>query len=201
MTAALGGCEWSAAHPGRTLPPGKTRYSLYRRLGGPQGRSGQVENLVPTGIRSRTVQPVAQSLYRLSYPIPPIVLLDIPLQASSHYIYANVGSDVFQQWQALWSGWQNGRGWRGIYEQADNAKPLGGRYPHQVWDTLPWPNHISLAPFSCELSPNKLSFSCRLLFCDVSSLHWEIELAKGRCWGLSEVRCLLQKKAPDVRSK
>jgi len=26
------------------------------------------ENLVPTGIRSRTVQPVAQSLYRLSYP-------------------------------------------------------------------------------------------------------------------------------------
>jgi len=43
---------------GRTLPPGKTRYSFYRRLDGPQGRSGQVENLVPTGIRSRTVQPV-----------------------------------------------------------------------------------------------------------------------------------------------
>jgi len=50
------------------LPPGKTRYPLYRRLGGPQGQSGQAENLVPTGIRSRTVQPpVAQSLYRLSY--------------------------------------------------------------------------------------------------------------------------------------
>ena len=28
-------------------------------LGGPQGRSGRVENLVPTGIRSRTIQPVA----------------------------------------------------------------------------------------------------------------------------------------------
>ena len=27
-------------------------------MGGPQGRSGRVENLVPTGIRSRTVQPV-----------------------------------------------------------------------------------------------------------------------------------------------
>jgi hypothetical protein len=25
MTAALEGDEWSAAHPGRTLPPGKTR--------------------------------------------------------------------------------------------------------------------------------------------------------------------------------
>jgi len=34
----------------------------------PQGRSGRAENLVPTGIRSRTVQPAAQSLYRLSYP-------------------------------------------------------------------------------------------------------------------------------------
>jgi len=68
MTAALEGGEWSAARPGRTLPPGKTRYPLYRRLGGPQDRSGRAENLVPTEIRSRTVQPVAQSLYRLSYP-------------------------------------------------------------------------------------------------------------------------------------
>jgi len=38
--------------------PEKTRYTLYRRLRGPQGRSGRTENLVPTGIRSRTVQPV-----------------------------------------------------------------------------------------------------------------------------------------------
>ena len=55
--------EWSAGRPGRTLPPGKTPYPLHRRLGGPQGRSGRAENLVPTGIRSRTVQPVAQLLY------------------------------------------------------------------------------------------------------------------------------------------
>jgi len=68
MTAALEGGEWSAARPGRTLPPGKTWYPLYRRLGGPQGRSGRAENLIPTGIWSRTVQPVAQSLYPLSYP-------------------------------------------------------------------------------------------------------------------------------------
>jgi len=31
---------------------------LYKRLGWPQGRSGRAENLVPTGIRFRTVQPV-----------------------------------------------------------------------------------------------------------------------------------------------
>ena len=68
MTAELEGGEWSAARPGRTLPPGKARYPFYWRLCGPQGRSERAENLVPTGIRSRTIQPVAQSLYRLSYP-------------------------------------------------------------------------------------------------------------------------------------
>jgi hypothetical protein len=58
MTTALEGGEWSAARPCRTLPPGRTRYPFYRRLGGPQGRSERAEILVPTGIRSRTVQPV-----------------------------------------------------------------------------------------------------------------------------------------------
>ena len=58
MTAALEGAEWSAARPGRTLPPGKIRHPFYRRLDGPQGRSGRAENLIPTWIRSRTVQPV-----------------------------------------------------------------------------------------------------------------------------------------------
>jgi len=58
MTAPLEGGEWPAAPPGRTLPPGKIRYPFYRRLGGPQGRSGREENLVPARIRSRTVQSV-----------------------------------------------------------------------------------------------------------------------------------------------
>jgi hypothetical protein len=42
------------------LPPGKTRYPLYRRLGGPQGRSGQMRKISPPpGFDPRTVQPVA----------------------------------------------------------------------------------------------------------------------------------------------
>jgi len=37
MTAAVEGGEWSAAHPGRTLPLAKkTLYSFYRRLVGPR---------------------------------------------------------------------------------------------------------------------------------------------------------------------
>jgi hypothetical protein len=47
MTAALEGGEWSAARLGRTLPRGKTRFPLYRRLGGPQGRSGQARKISP----------------------------------------------------------------------------------------------------------------------------------------------------------
>jgi len=50
--------ERSAARSGRTLPPEKTKYPFYRRLGERQGRSGRAEYLAPTGIRSRTVQPV-----------------------------------------------------------------------------------------------------------------------------------------------
>jgi len=68
MTAALEGDEWLTARPGRTLLPGRTLYPFYKRLSGPQGWSGWAENLVLTGIRSRTVQPVDQSLNRLSYP-------------------------------------------------------------------------------------------------------------------------------------
>ena len=54
------GSEGSASRPGRSLPPGKTRYPLYRRLGGPQGRCGQVRKISPPpGFDPRTVQPVA----------------------------------------------------------------------------------------------------------------------------------------------
>ena len=66
MTVALEVGEWSVACPGCTLPLEKTRYPFYRRLGGPQGQSGRVENLVPTGIRSWTVQPVV-SVYLYIY--------------------------------------------------------------------------------------------------------------------------------------
>ena len=56
-------------HPA-ALSPGKTRYPLYRRLGGPQGRSGRVRKISPprTGIRSPDRRARSESLYRLSYP-------------------------------------------------------------------------------------------------------------------------------------
>jgi hypothetical protein len=42
------------------LTPRKTLYSLYRRLGGPQGRSGRVRKISSSpGFDLQTVQPVA----------------------------------------------------------------------------------------------------------------------------------------------
>jgi hypothetical protein len=62
LTSALDGVG-GQRHAPATLTPGKTRYPLYRRMGGPQGRSGQVQKISPpAGFDPRTVQPV-QSLY------------------------------------------------------------------------------------------------------------------------------------------
>ena len=46
-------------HGPAALPPVKTRYPLYRRRGGPQGRFGRVRKISPPpGFDPRTVQPV-----------------------------------------------------------------------------------------------------------------------------------------------
>jgi hypothetical protein len=59
------GGEGSASSPGRSLPPGKSRYPLHRRLGGHQDRSGQVRKFSPsTGIRSPYRPARSQSLNR-----------------------------------------------------------------------------------------------------------------------------------------
>jgi hypothetical protein len=57
-------------HVPTALPPGKTRYPLYRRLGGPQGRSGRVQK-ISSHWGSIPEHPArSESLYRLSYPGP-----------------------------------------------------------------------------------------------------------------------------------
>jgi hypothetical protein len=60
MATALEGSEGPALRPGRYLPPEKTRYPLYRRLGGPQGRPGQMRKISPPpGFDLWIFQPVA----------------------------------------------------------------------------------------------------------------------------------------------
>jgi hypothetical protein len=53
LTSALDGGVGGQRHAPAALPQGKTRYPLYRRLGGPQGRFGRARKISPpTGIRS-----------------------------------------------------------------------------------------------------------------------------------------------------
>jgi len=50
----------STPRPGRFNPGEEAQYPLYRRLGGPQGQSGQVQKISPQpGFDPWTVQPVA----------------------------------------------------------------------------------------------------------------------------------------------
>jgi hypothetical protein len=58
-TSTLEGDEGSVSRPGRFLPAGKTWYPLYRRMGGPLERSGQVRKISPPlGFDPLTVQSV-----------------------------------------------------------------------------------------------------------------------------------------------
>jgi hypothetical protein len=58
-------------HAPAALPPGMTRYLLYRRLGGPTGPVWTgAENLAPTGIRSPDSRAHSEPLYRLQCPGP-----------------------------------------------------------------------------------------------------------------------------------
>jgi hypothetical protein len=51
---------WSTPRPGRFTLGKEVRYPLYRRLGGPQGRSGRVRKISPPpGFDPQTVQPIA----------------------------------------------------------------------------------------------------------------------------------------------
>ena len=75
MIAALEGGEWSAARPGRTLPPGKTQYPFYRRLGGATGP-------VWTGEKSRP--------HRDSIPDHPArSSVSIPTELPGQHVYNN----------------------------------------------------------------------------------------------------------------
>ena len=73
-------------HAPAALSPRKNRFPSYRRLGGPQCRSGQVRKISsPPGFDPRTVQLVASCYTELNYPGPCFVW--ILQQIASVFLY------------------------------------------------------------------------------------------------------------------
>ena len=61
---------WSTPRPRRFTRGNETRYPLYRRMGGPQGRSGRVRKIPPPPRSDpRPVQPVASRYTDWSIPV------------------------------------------------------------------------------------------------------------------------------------
>ena len=61
-------------HAPAALPPGKTQYPLYRRLGGSQSLWAGAENLAPPlGFDPQTIQPVASRYTDYAIPAPLLV--------------------------------------------------------------------------------------------------------------------------------
>jgi hypothetical protein len=77
LTSSLHGVG-GQRHAPSALPPGKTRYALYTRLGGHQGRSGRVRNISPPpGFDPRTLQPVASHYNGSANPPPARPLVSV----------------------------------------------------------------------------------------------------------------------------
>jgi len=89
--------EGSASRPGRSLPPWKTRYPLYRRLGGPQGRSGHVWKISP----HRDSIPGPSNL-RVSLRLFHIAVIRNIFITSDHYLINGL------QWENIWKLWRLG---------------------------------------------------------------------------------------------
>jgi len=99
MTAALEVGEWSAARPGRTLPPGKTRYPFYRKAGwAPQpvwtgGKSRSHRNSIPDCPAHN------HSLYRLSYRAHVMAELYICIIILFVYHYVSTSTTGMRRWK------------------------------------------------------------------------------------------------------
>jgi hypothetical protein len=85
-------------HTSDALPPGKTRYPLCRRLGGPQGRSGWVQKISPPPeFDPQAVQPIANCHADCAIPAHVIIIDNYKIYYPCLYI-------SILQANSLWAG-------------------------------------------------------------------------------------------------
>ena len=81
-------------HAPAALPPGKTRNLLYKRLGGPQGRSGQVQKISPPPWFDPGPSSLVASRYT-DYATRPIEIYN-----GWNIIYCDIGRDEYNNTEA-----------------------------------------------------------------------------------------------------
>jgi hypothetical protein len=87
-------------HVPAALPPRKTRYPLYRRMGGPLGWSGQVRKIFPVpGFDPRNVQPVASSY--TDWTIPATIYMNVLHTFYLIYQFAGVKLTTLSVWVVI----------------------------------------------------------------------------------------------------
>jgi hypothetical protein len=123
--------EWGeglASHPGRFIHPGNTRYPLYRRRGGSQGWSGQVQkNSPPPGFDPRTVQLVASRYTDWATGSYSMQIFTLTLSLLMSYIYGAPckarNFNVIYMWTYVWQRWKPSLSiWSTIFQHWINAE-------------------------------------------------------------------------------
>jgi hypothetical protein len=147
----------SQCHAPAALPPGKTRYPLYRWLGGPQGQSGQVWKIsTPTGIQSADHPTCSELLYRLSFPGPCTFgnskgLEDEPLRGRLILKECKFPEDVLRQFYHLWEA---------IYHRSPHLWDLqSGCCFIKVMHRTTWPRVVPTSHGNYCFSPTVKPFS------------------------------------------
>jgi hypothetical protein len=97
LPSALDGGGWLKPPPA-SLPPRKTRYSLYRRLGGPQCLSRMVWKISPPPDSFPGPSSFSKSLYRLSYPGLPLWLC---AETNRRWEYSSAHGVQFCTWSTV----------------------------------------------------------------------------------------------------
>ena len=136
-------------HAPAALPPRKTRYPLYGRLGGPQSQSGQVRKISPpTGIRSPDRSARSESLYRLSYSGPLVSYrivayrLDNPVREAHLFASAFLGRKCLSMFNAVWQfkivATRGLRPLSDVYLHSESSPPAGAMAWHvsSTWHSL-----------------------------------------------------------------
>jgi hypothetical protein len=78
LTAELDGGRRLTPRPGRFTPGKESRYPLYKRLGGPQGRSGRAWKISsPPVFEPQTVHPVASRYTKYAVPTAQTVVVKV----------------------------------------------------------------------------------------------------------------------------